>query len=58
MAYAFYVFERYDIVELAGDVDEVLADVPPDRIVSITHSSASDENGVRYSAFVVLVEPD
>ena len=54
MAYGFYVFERYDIVELAGDVDEVLKDVPRDRIVSITHSSATDDKGVRYSAFIVF----
>ena len=58
MAYGFYVFERYDLVELAKDVDEVLADVPPERVLSITHSSATDENGVRYSAFVVLVDAD
>jgi hypothetical protein len=54
MPYGFYVFERYDLVELARDVDEVLTDVPRERIVSISHSSATDENGVRYSAFVVF----
>lgn len=54
MAYEFYVFERYDLVELARDVDEVLAGVLRDRVVSITHASAADENGIRYSAFVVL----
>ena len=58
MAYEFYVFERYDLIELARDVDGVLADVPPERVVSITHSSATDANGVRYSAFVVLVDAD
>ena len=54
MAYGFYVFERYDIMELARDVDEVLEDVPRERIVSITHSSATDDKGVRYSAFIVF----
>jgi hypothetical protein len=54
MAYAFYVFERYDLMELARDVDEVLRDVPRERIVSISHSSATDDDGVRYSAFVVF----
>ena len=58
MAYAFYVFERYDLIELARDVSEVLEDVPPERIVSITHSSATDRDGVRYSAFVVLEGED
>ena len=56
MAYAFYVFERYDLMELARDVDEVIEDVPRDRIVSITHSSATDRDGVRYSAFVVITD--
>ena len=56
MAYAYYVFERYDLIELARDVDGVLVDVPRERVVSITHSSATDENGVRYSAFVVLTD--
>jgi hypothetical protein len=58
MAYGFYVFERYDLVELARDVEEALADVPREQIVSITHSSASDENGVRYSAFIVFDDGD
>jgi hypothetical protein len=56
MAYSFYVFERYDLLELARDVDEVIEDVPRERIVSITHSSATDRDGVRYSAFVVLMD--
>ena len=46
MAYGFYVFERYDLIELARDVDEVLADVPRERIVSITHSSAADRDDI------------
>ena len=54
MPYAFYVFERYDLMELARDVDEVLEGVPRERVVSITHSSAADRDGVRYSAFVVI----
>jgi hypothetical protein len=54
MAYGFYVFERYDLVELARDVDEALADVPRERVVSISHSSASTPDGVLYSAFVVF----
>ena len=54
MAYGFYVFERYDLVELARDVDDAIADVPPERIVSISRSGAPDENGIRYSAFVVF----
>ena len=58
MAYGFYVFERYDLIELARDVDEVLEDVPRERIVSITHSSATDADGVRYSAFVVFEDAD
>jgi hypothetical protein len=56
MAYSFYAFERYDLIELARDVDEVIQDVPRERIVSITHSSATDRDGVRYSAFVVLTD--
>ena len=56
MGYGFYVFERYDLIELARDVDEVIEDVPRERIVSITHSSATDRDGVRYSAFVVLMD--
>jgi hypothetical protein len=58
MAYGFYVFERYDLIELARDVDDALSDVPPERIVSISHSSATDDEGVRYSAFVVFVQSD
>ena len=58
MAYDYYVFERYDLVELARDVSEVLTDVPPERIVSISHSSATDSEGVRYSAFIVLERSD
>jgi hypothetical protein len=54
MAYGFYVFERYDLMALADDVDEVIAEIPREKIVSITHSSATDENGVRYSAFIVF----
>jgi hypothetical protein len=56
MAYGLYVFERYDPVQLAADVDEALADVPRERIVSISHAAATDENGVRYSVFVVFEE--
>ena len=58
MAYGFYVFERYDLVELAVDVDEALSDVPPERVVSISHSSTTTVDGVRYSAFVVFVQAD
>ena len=54
MAYGFYVFERYDLMELARDVDNALSDVPRERIVSLTHSSATDEEGVRYSMFIVF----
>ena len=58
MPYGFYVFERYDLMALAHDVDEALSDVPRERIVSITHSSATDDQGVRYSVFIVFELPD
>lgn len=54
MPYGFYVFERYDLMQLAADLDQVLADVPPEDVVSVTHSSATDDQGVRYSALVVF----
>jgi hypothetical protein len=54
VAYGFYVFERYDLVELARDVDDALRDVAREDIVAISHSAATDENGVLYSAFVVF----
>jgi hypothetical protein len=58
MAYGFYVFERYDLIELSRDVEDALSDVPRERIVSLTHSSATDERGVRYSAFIVFEMDD
>ena len=58
MAYGFYVFERYDLMQLAQDVDEALVDVPREHVVSITHSSATDDRGVRFSVFIVFELPD
>ncbi|MDQ3934243.1 MAG: hypothetical protein M3340_06380 [Actinomycetota bacterium] len=57
MAYGFYVFERYDLMQLASDVDEALEDVPRERIVSISHSAATDDKGILYSAFIVFEMP-
>ncbi len=58
MPYGFYVFERYDLMQLTYDVEEALRDVAREDIVSISHSAATDAEGVRYSAFVVFEQPD